>query len=217
MSDTTQNGTGKIDDPEDASQKKRINSLLARREEVLEARSVAMDEYTLGDATKQQAIMHYQSRLQNLILDLWTKFKNDLIDEGEKYLKEEQIATVTVPPPPELIAEQRDLAAGEPAPEPKREEIIGLEWFIHNQPIIQKTFTAHTWNPPGETTATNRVILNFNVLDDAVVTCFEFMDEAGIDADIEESDTPIIRGFDQSGDSNDGELDGGNFTGDPDI
>lgn len=221
MTDKDPNGqqqkTGRIDDPEDQSQNKRINSLLNRRDVVLEARDVAKDEYHLGEATKEQAIRHYQSRLETLIVDLWTKFKNDLIEDGEKYLKSKEIATVEIPPPPGLVPSNEDLAAGVTPPEPKEEKIKGLLWFKNNDPVIQRSFTTHTWNPPGEKTMPNRVVLDFRILDEAVATCFEFMDKAGIDADIEEDDTPIIRGFDHSGDKSDGELDGGKFTGDPEI
>lgn len=182
------NGIGKINDPEDKSQNRRIESLLRRREALLEARDLAKDEYQLNNAPKEKAIRHYQSRLESLVLDLYTKFNSDMIETGEDYLYNEHIVTVEIPPPPGLVESMSDLAAGADLPSPKTEEIKGLLWFKDNEPVITKSFTVTTWNPPTEQTVTNQAVLDFSVLDEAVALCFEFMDEAGIDADLAAAD-----------------------------
>ena len=188
----------RIDDPEELSQQKRITELLNRRQAVLDARDRAVDEYTLGKATEQQALQHYQSRIESLILDLWTKFETgDTDDEttGEDYLYNVEIDTITVSPPADLIpADERDMAAGADIPNPKHANVRGLYWFIQNEPVVSRTFTIHSWNPPREQTATNQRYVPFRTLDRALALCLKFMDDAGIDADFED-------------DSNDAEFD----------
>jgi len=190
----------RIDDPEELSQKKRINELLSRRQAVLDARDTAIDEAVLGQASEEQAIQHYQSRIESLILDLWTKFESKTIEgsesKGREYLEEVLIDEVMVPPPAELLPDsQNDLAAGADPPEPKTVEIQGLEWFIENEPVVSETFTTYSWNPPGEQTAANTRTIPFKTLDKALVYCLKFMDETGIDADFEkeEQQTKIDR------------------------
>jgi len=175
---------GKVEDPDNKSQQERIKNLLRRREEVLEARDRAKDEYQMGDSSKIQAVSHYQSRLETLILDLWTKFNHDLIDGGNEYLHKRHISKVEVPPPPEAQLGADDMAAGAEGPDKKKENIEGLLWFKDNEPVIEKSFTVTLWNPPGQHTFTNQRVLGFDILDEAVAVCFEFMDEAGIDLDI---------------------------------
>lgn len=175
---------GKVEDPEDKSQIERIGNLLERRNEVLRARDRAKDEYQMGDASKIQAISHYQARLETLILDLWTKFNHDLIEGGGEYLSDKHIATIEIPPPPEANMDSEHVAPGAELPDAKTVDIEGLLWFKDNNPVIKRQFTVRTWNPPGQQTFPNQRVLGFDILDDAVAVCFEFMDEAGIDLDI---------------------------------
>ncbi len=183
-----------VDDPEDLSQKKRVRDLLNRRNDVIEARNMALDEQLLGEANQQQALAHYQSRIESLIIDLYTKFagyNDEDSDEnlGEEYLQEVQIDTIEIPPPPEMQQKtQTDLAPGESLPESKTVEIRGLEWFIENEPVVTKHFTVKSWNPPQEMTVPNSRLIPFRTLDKALLKCTEFMDEIGIDAQLDEKE-----------------------------
>lgn len=204
-----------IDDPEELSQKTRISELLQRRKEVLEARNASKDEELLGDVSHIDAISHYQTHIETLILDLWTKFYDTA--EGEKYLDKIQIADVQVPPPRE-IPTGNDLAPGASVPDPETVTIRGLRWFVENEPIVQASFSVRGWNPPTEQTYTNATVLDRSVLDRAVSRCFEFMNEVGIDADFDDEGEPIIRHFDQSDpDDPNAELGEASYSGDPDI
>jgi len=140
-------------------------------------------------------MLHYQSRIESLILDLWTKFESLDVDEGAEYLESKQVDTVKVYPPPELDLGDDDFAAGVDQPEPKEVPIYGLKWFIENEPIVTAEFTANTWNPPGEQTQTNGRYVPIRTLDKALINCLKFIDESGIDADIEkdEQQTKIDR------------------------
>lgn len=183
-----------IDDPEELSQKTRIRELLSRRTSVIDARDQAFDAMTLGQASEEQALAFYRSRIESLILDLWTKFENEDLDEGGEYLKSESIDTVKIPPPDEFSA--GNLAEGETPPKPKKKTINGLKWFIENDPIIRVEFTAHSWSPPGERTVVAERALPRRTLDRALVKCMEFIDETGIDIDVRQ-DTGD-HGFDYS-------------------
>jgi hypothetical protein len=180
----------RIEDPEELSQQKRINELLDRRQAVLEARDRAIDEATLGQATEQDALQHYQSRIESLILDLWTKFESESTaneKKGRQYLDHEHIDSIMVPPPADLLPNsESDMAAGADYPDPKAVHIEGLRWFIENEPVVTRSFTIQSWNPPGEYTGTNSRHVPFRTLDKALVYCLKFMDETGIDADFED-------------------------------
>lgn len=183
-----------IDDPEEYSQKKRVRDLLERRNEVIEARNRAIDEQTLGSASEQVALRHYQSRIESLIIDLYTKFggletDGDGDGDGTDYLTEEPIDTVTIYPPEEILPDtDDDMAPGVEPPGPKQETIYGLEWFIDNEPVVAAEFTTYSWNPPGERTAVGQRFVPTRTLDKALLACMEFMDSVGIDADLSETE-----------------------------
>lgn len=176
----------RIDDPDQLSQNKRINELLSRREDVIDARNQALELYLTGELRKEQALMLYQAQIESLIIDLWTKFTKTNSERGKELLHDEAIATVSVSPPAELLGEQHDMAAGEEMPEPKTVTIHGLKWFIENDPIVHRQFSTHKWNPPGKKVATGKTILDFGILDEALLKIMEFIHEAGIDADLED-------------------------------
>jgi hypothetical protein len=175
--------TGQIDDPQDTAQNERIKAILRRREEVLEARDRAKDQFYLGDIPRERAVMHYQSRLQTLLVDLRNKFSHELLKADKDYWESAEIATVEVPPPPALTDDD-NLAPGEEPPAAKQVPIHGLSWFINHQPVIRREFTVSGWNPPRELSEPSEVVLGFEVIDEAVMTCFDFMNTLGIDADV---------------------------------
>lgn len=179
-----------IDDPGELSQKTRIRELLSRRTNVIDARDRAFDAMTLGEATQRQALGFYRSRVESLILDLWTKFENEDLDEGKQFLDTVDIDTIVVHPPEELDAD--NLAAGEEPPQPKQEAIKGLKWFIENDGPIRVEFTARSWSPPGKRTVVAEQPLPRRTLDRALVACMEFIDVAGIDVSIDQtSEDPL--------------------------
>lgn len=185
----------RIDDPESLSQTKRITELLGRRKRVLDARDEALDALMLGKASREDALGYYRSRIESLILDLWTKFKNEDIENGREYLETREIDTIEVPPPRELHPDDGDLAPGESAPGPKYETIEGLRWFLNNDGAIQVPFTARMHDPPGSQTVVQEMQVPLSTLDKALMACIEFLDEIGVDADIsqEEQQTKIDR------------------------
>lgn len=176
-----------IDDPDELSQKKRVKEILNRRSGVIDARNAAKEAWISGEISKQEAITIYQTEIESLILDLWTKFTKTDDNDGEKYLESEEIDSVVVSPPAdELPSDTTDFASGEDYPDAKEEVIEGLRWFIEHDPVIRKPFRVSTWNPPTEKTVVGAAILDFETLDKAVQTCMKFIDESGIDADLED-------------------------------
>lgn len=185
-----------IDDPEELSQKRRVTELLARRKTVIDARDEAFDAQLLGEASREQALSYYRSRIESLIIDLWTKFSSGEIENGRKYLEEEPIDEVEVPPPDELVPDRdADLGPGAKPPEPKTVEIQGLKWFLDQEGPLEVEFTARLHDPPGKQTVVREMEIPLSTLDQALLSCIEFLDEAGIDADLteEEQQTYIDR------------------------
>lgn len=208
----------RINDPEELSQTKRISELLARRKAVIDARDEAFDVHLLGQASEEQALAYYRSRIESLILDLHTKFKNTQIQSGKKYLETEKIDTVYVPPPDDIQPDGGvSMAPGAKVPDPEPVHIRGLQWFIENGQTVSATFTVPLWDPPGEHTVTNEVVVPRTTLDKALTKCIEFMDIAGIDADISDRGEDIIRDFDASGDEVEAGYGTAEYQGDPEI
>lgn len=183
----------RIGDPEEISQKTRIQELLSRRSGVIDSRDAAVDAVKFGQADERTAREFYQSRIESLVIDLWTKFESSDLETGEEYLKAAEIDTFTVEPPSELIPSDRaDMAAGEDLPDAKEYTIEGLEWFIENDAVIEVPFTAYTWNPPGEKTVPSKVLIPWETLDRGLIMCMKFIDETGIDADLEGMDREAV-------------------------
>lgn len=188
-----------IDDPEELSQKKRINELLHRRKSVIDARDAAIEAQLMGQTPRADALQYYRSRIESLIIDLWTKFKNDEIDVGKEFLEQREIDTIRVDPPASFprSPDDEDLAPGATPPAPKQVRIRGLKWFLENEGAIQVPFTVRMDgdNGPGQRTEVQEVSVPLTTLDKALLTCTEFLDEAGIDADLttKEQQTRIDR------------------------
>jgi len=179
----------RIDDPEELSQRKRIKEILNRRKDVIDARIDAKNMWVSGELDQIEAVRLYQNAIQGMILDLRPKIKSSDDVDGETLLEDKAIATVTVFPPMNEIPEnQRDFAAGADQPDPKTVTIRGLEWFVHHDPVIRRKFELTTWNPPQKTKVTGQSIIGFDVLDKALEECIQFVDDSGIDADMEEQE-----------------------------
>lgn len=179
----------RIDDPEELSQRKRIKEILNRRKDVIDARIDAKNMWVSGELDQIEAVRLYQNAIQGMILDLRPKIKSSDDVDGETLLEDKAIATVTVHPPVNKIPDnQRDFAAGADQPEAKTVTIQGLEWFVHHDPVIQRGFEITTWNPPQKTEVIGQSIIGFDVLDKALEECIQFVDDSGIDADMEEEE-----------------------------
>jgi len=186
----------RISDPEELSQNKRIKEILNRRTGVIDKRVAAKDAWAEGEINHSQALKIYQNAIEGLIMDLWTKFINADEADGEHLLREKKITEIDVHPPASVLPDSENgFAAGEDYPEPKTADIHGLEWFIDNDPVVTKSFTTHTWDPPGKQSDVGRALVGFDKLDKAVQECVEFIDQTGIDADMEteEQQTKIDR------------------------
>ena len=186
----------RIDDPEQLSQTKRITELLGRRKSVIDARDQALDALMLGQASRENALGYYRSRIESLIIDLWTKFQSEDIENGHEYLEAREIDVIEVPPPAELLPDEgADLAPGQTIPEPKKRPITGLKWFLENDGVLEVPFTARMHDPPGKRTVIQEMHVPLATLDQALLVCIEFLDEMGVDADIsqEEQQTKIDR------------------------
>lgn len=184
-----------IDDPDSISQSQRIREILSRRSDTLDVRDIANREVRFNDVDERRALLYYRTSIEGLILELWNVFQNLDDGTGEEYLKEKDIATFQIPPPESLRHRVSDLQPGEGWPDPKTHHIVGLEWFLHNPEVITEQFTVESLNPPRQITETQSYILQWGELDDALRYLLEFIDVAGIDADLveEEQQTKITR------------------------
>lgn len=183
----------RIDDPEELSQRKRIKEILNRRKDVIDQRIEAKNMWVAGELERIEAVRLYQNAIQGMILDLRPKMMRSDGDadgnDGEYLLEEKVIDRVVVHPPVGEVPEnERDFAAGEDQPEPKTVPIRGLEWFVYNEPVVTRSFTISTWNPPAQKDVVGRSIIGFDVLDKALKECIKFIDASGIDADMEEQE-----------------------------
>lgn len=180
-----------IDDPEDLSQRKRVKELLDRRQDVINARDAAFEAMLFGELPRDAAAQYYRSRIESLILDLWTKFNHAEVEAGNEYLNEKVIDTLTIVPPPELPTDRADerLAPGAEPASAETVTIRGLKWFLEHDEAIEVTFQTRTMiGGPGVDRQTKQVTVPMRTLDQALINCVEFIDKAGIDADISEAE-----------------------------
>ena len=191
----TQPHESKIDDPEQISQTQRIREILNRRSELLDLRDAANREVRFGGLNEADALLYYRTGLEGLLYELWNVFRNLEGDEGEEYLNEKEIATFTIPPPDSLQEKVQELGPGARFPDPKAITINGLRWFIESPKVLEPSFTVRSLSPPRTITETNEYILRWQELDEGLKHALEFIDVAGIDADLteEEQQTKIDR------------------------
>lgn len=185
----------RIDDPEDLSQNTRIKEILDRRYQTLEARDRLKEAVDMGQVSKEQALQNYRSRLESLVLELWNVFQNLESDKGKEYLTEKPIATFEIPPPESLLSQAEELPPGAEYPDGKQHTIHGLRWFLDKPTTITETFELRSMSPPKTLTETNEYLLQWGELDSGLQYALEFIDAAGIDADVseEEQQTKITR------------------------
>jgi len=114
------------------------------------------------------------------------------------------------------------LPKGADLPEPKPIVFTGLKDVIERPPVLQHQWvvTVDNRGPPGtqeEVYPRAQTVVPKKIYEDAVRKATRFLQQAGIGLEVGEEDTPIIRGFDKSGDNDGGHLDGTEYSGDPDI
>jgi len=171
-----------VDDANELSNKSRIRDLLNRRKEVLNARNDARAEMRVNNQDGMMALEIYHTYLTGLIIDLWTKLVETRA--GMQLLQEETIHTFSVSPPEQEIRKLQS-AMGVEAPAPKVVTINGLNWFLRqNSVMITETFDIQTWSPPGTTTVEAQQPIPWAALDRAYIACEEYMNEIGVDAEL---------------------------------
>lgn len=180
-----------IDDPEDLSQNTRIREILDRRYQTLEARDRLREMADMGELSEERVLKHYRSRLESLILELWNVFENLESDEGREFLESKPIAVVHIPPPQSLLETAEELPPGVSQPTAVRKRIDGLKWFLDNPTTLTEKFQVQSLTPPKTITETNEYLLQWHELDAALEATLEFIDTAGIDADVTEEEQQV--------------------------
>jgi len=171
-----------VDDANELSNKSRIRDLLDRRKELLDARNEARAEMQVNGGDRLAALEIYHTYLTGLIIDLWTKLVET--KAGSQLLQEKVIHTFSIHPPQEDLAEIK-AAPGVEEPEAKEVTIRGLQWFLQqNSVVVTESFDLRTWNPPGTSTIQARQPIPWAALNRAHIACLEYMNEIGVDADL---------------------------------
>lgn len=173
-----------IDDPEDISQKQRIKEILDRRRETLEARNMAKAEVKLGSLDELNAQSYYRTHLESLIYEIWNVLQNIEGDVGDEYLDERPEIVLPIDPPQELVERIDETDDGVQIPGPKYVRGSGLRWFIEAPDVVSREFRVQTYEPPGEVTAVGEAVVGWEQLDKGLRTALEFINVAGIDADL---------------------------------
>lgn len=182
------NDNHRIDDPEQISQNTRIHEILDRRRETLQARDRLREAVDLGTVDERAALLHYRSRLESLIMELWNVFQNLDSDDGETYLTTAQIATFQIEPPEELREIARDLPDGAEYPDAVEHTIEGLRWYLDAPRYLTETFELRSLSPPQQIEREQTYVLQWPELDEGLRYALEFIDVAGIDADVTEQE-----------------------------
>jgi len=188
----------------------------------------------------EKSVITWGTIVKQFLRSIEPILRSDDVEGATKFYKEVEIGREVLYPPNtdgyqfEMLAytDKSDtqlrrmigLPRGVDLPEPEPKPFIGLQSIIEAPDVLE-----HRWAVTVENTgaAPNhkevyphaRQVISKDIFVDAVRYADQFLQEAGIGLDLEEDDTPIIRGFDHSQDDGDGsaEMDKTNYRGDPGI
>jgi hypothetical protein len=164
--------------------------------------------------------------------------RSDEVQNATEYYKHKEIGEVNLIPPDtdgyqfsmvaytdksdKQLRRMLGLPKGVDVPQVERIPLNGLKSIIEAPDVFQHRWTVTVDNsgaPPNhkEVYPHAQEIIGKQTLIDAVRHANQFLQDAGIGLDLEEEDTPIIRGFDQSGENGNAEMDKTDYRGDPGI
>jgi len=115
------------------------------------------------------------------------------------------------------------LPRGVDVPKPERKPFMGLKSIIEAPDVLEHRWAVTVDNSGAapnhqEVYPHAQQVISKDIFVDSVRYADHFLQEAGIGLDLEEDDTPIIRGFDQSEpDDGQADMDSTVYNGDPDI
>jgi hypothetical protein len=159
------------------------------------------------------------------------------VDSAKHYYEEVTVAEIPLYPPDTdgyrfSVIEQADhdesylkrmigLPKHADLPRPRTADFVGLKQIIEKDPVIHEQWQVCVdarGAPPHEYVYPEiREPVPKSVYVDAVRNADRFLQQAGVGLELESGGTDIIRGFDQSGDNEKGEMDNTEYRGDPGI
>lgn len=164
--------------------------------------------------------------------------RDESVKNAKRFYKQKEIGKeVLVPPDTEgyefsriAYTDQSDrelrqmlgLPRNAEVPKPEIINFVGLEAIIEAPDILQYQWDVTVENSGPPTKHKNvyphaKTVISKEIFVDAVRYADQFLQNAGIGLEIGGNKTDIIRGFDQSGEDTQGDLDEVEYSGDPDI
>lgn len=186
----------------------------------------------------QEQILTWATIVKQFLRTIEPILRDEDVEQSQEYYREKEIGNeVLYPPNMEgypfrkvlqfgmTDVERRralELPRGVDIPEPEKIEFDGLKSIIESPNVLENQWvvTIDTTGPPPDHERiypTQQTVISKEIFENAIRHADQFLQNINIGVDVSEGDTPIIRGFDQSGESNDAELDNADYQGDPDI
>lgn len=240
-----QNGTERretareVEDKEGSVDQKLKTRIINARERVDEAEQAIFVEAATDPGislSRDEQISVWGTVIRQFLRAIEPLLRDNDVKKSTKYYEEIEIGEEVLYPPPTdgydftLISQFDDetnirralgLPRGVDLPEPKVIEFTGLKDIIETDGILSQQWLVKVDNsgPPPEheyVKPTVQRMVSKQIFENSVRQADQFLQQAGIGLDLG-GETPIIRGFDQSGDEPNADIDNGDYTGDPSI
>jgi len=185
-------------DPEEYSQRRRMQGLFDARREVQELKNElqelqSLSQYAHYDGEKLsrgKACELFRIQLTSYFAEVAPSMRITYKNKGQPYLEEEELGTLTVEPPKSMRPDKPSAANNYRQvihpPESKQTVIYGLEALMKLPRPLEVSFTA-TVKERGEgrrrITEVKEVHIPWRILDTAYVKINEFLAEIGLDLD----------------------------------
>lgn len=192
-------GEGKVIDPNEITQARRIRALLERREQVINA----LEETSPANIGEEKDIsdsrLMLASKLRSLILDLYPLLLAeeyiDPVDADREDTDETLLGSFVVEPPEEIDNIENQVSPGSDRPTERLVEVPSIEWFIRRDfPITIEWEVEYNDTSKGTKEHTKEVLPPLKVCIAGTKKTMEYMNKMNIEVEI--SSDPGRFGYD---------------------
>lgn len=195
-------GVGKVIDPNEITQARRIRALLERREKVIDSLEETSIANIRGEKDISDSRLLFVSNLRSLILDLYPLLLEEgYIDsinseeEGEEEEEQDLLGSFKVAPPDEITGIENQVKPSSETPSDITIKVPTIEWFITNDfPLTVEWEVEYNDTTKGEKEHSKKVLPPLPICIAGTKKTMEYMNN--MDIEVEISSDPGRFGYD---------------------
>lgn len=178
-------------DPENYSHTRRLQAIHDARSHVVHVRNSVEDALIQRTVSEHDGRRYYRGAVEAFLLEAMPVFRAD-VDFADEYMEETHLGDVTLSPPEWIVSYAEDnigrLVPGAQVPTPRQIPVYGLEDILSLPSPLSLTFSVAVDRGGGiePQTATVQTELPRDVLDAAVQTADQALNEANIGLQIDD-------------------------------